>query len=166
MAGITINFFSLAKRSKQYLERLTDFKMKKILFTIFFVFVTNLLTQAQTYVYDGQGNMIAGSHIKSKPGSILTLKDSLTGNTFWLDANHINIYAINSIGDTLWKADPYKDSKIEAYRVSRPVIVNFELITSHWCYKGEKKTIWINYNNTQAGYVDLDSGTFHFCGQD
>jgi hypothetical protein len=140
--------------------------MKRIFFTIFLVFVITLLTQAQTYVYDGQGNLIAGSHIKSKPGSSLTLKDSLTGNTFLLDSNHINIYAFNSKGDTLWKADPYKDSKIEEYRVSRPVIVNFEFITSHWCYTGKKKTIWINYNNTQAGYVDLDSGKFHFCGQD
>jgi hypothetical protein len=142
--------------------------MKKILFFLTFTCLIFGVIQAQTYVYDGQGNIIGGSHIKCRPGNELKIMDSLNNNYYILDSSHIYITAYNKVGQKLWKTDPYKDSKIEEYRVTRPVIVNFEFITSHWCYGRDKskKSIWINYNNTQAGYIDLNSGKFHFCGQD
>jgi hypothetical protein len=141
-------------------------KLFKIVF-IFFICSYTFNAIGQTIIYDGKGNIIAGTHIKFRPGNEVKILDSLTNNYYVLDSSHIYITAYNKDGKELWKTDPYKDSKIEEYRVIRPVIVNFEFITSHWCYRNKlKKTIWINYNNTQAGYIDLNSGKFHFCGQD
>jgi len=142
--------------------------MKRIFFFVIIASLTFEVTQGQTYNYDGQGNIIGGSHIKFRPGNEVKILDSLTNNYYILDSSHIYITAYDKAGKILWKADPYIDSKLEEYRVTRPVIVNLKFITSHWCYHGDdpKKTIWINYNNTQAGYIDLNSGKFHFCGQD
>lgn len=138
--------------------------MKRIFIFLIFTCATILKTQAQTYVYDGQGNLIAGSHIKSKPGSTLVLKDSLTGNIFLLDSTHINIYAFNTKGDTLWKTDPWKDNKLEVYRVKRPVIVDFDFATNKWT--DNKEVIWIVYNNTQFGTINKEVGKFRWMGQD
>ena len=30
----------------------------------------------------------------------------------------------------------------------------------------EQKVIWITYNNTQYGFIDLEHGKYYFCGQD
>lgn len=142
--------------------------MKKILFFLILNCWTCEVIHAQTYVYDSQGNIVGGSHIIFSSKNEVKILDSATNNYYILDSSRIYITAYNKDGQKLWKTDPYKDSKIEEYRVTRPEIVNFNFITSHWCYGKEKskKSIWINYNNTQAGYIDLNSGKFHFCGQD
>jgi hypothetical protein len=70
-----------------------------------------------------------GTHIQTVPGKTVTLTDSLTSTHFILDSAHIFIYAICSGGDTLWKTDPWKDNNLEAYRVKRPVIVQFRYRT-------------------------------------
>jgi len=126
--------------------------------------VTIFLAQAQTYLYDGHGNLIGGTHNKSRPGSSLSIIDSITGNIFLLDSAHINIYAFNSKGDTLWSSDPWKDNKLEAYRVKRPVIVDFDFATNEWT--DNKEVIWIVYNNTQFGIINKESGEFIWFGQD
>lgn len=138
--------------------------MKKIFSLLIFICATSLAARAQTYIYDGHGNIIGGSHIHTKPGSVLTIKDSVTGNTFLLDSAHIHIYAFNAKGDTIWKTDPWKDNKIEVYRVKRPVIVQFYLANNKWT--DNKEVIGIVYNNTQFGIVNKETGKFTWLGQD
>ncbi len=138
--------------------------MKRIFLILIFTCAAIYWTQAQTYIYDGQGNLIAGSHIRTKPGSTIVLKDSLNGIKYLLDSMHINIYAINAKGDTLWKTDPWKDNKLEAYRVDRPIIVDFDFSTSK--RTDNKEVIWIVYNNTQFGTINKETGKFFFRGQD
>ncbi len=145
-------------------------KKIKIFLLLISICLISLNAIGQTYIYDGQGNIIGGSHMRYKPGNSVKLTDSLTNNYFLLDSSHVNITAFNKSGKEIWKTDPYKDSELPEYRTKRPVIVNFEFVTEHWCYgddlKKGTKTIWINYNNTQAGYINLDNGKFNFCGQD
>lgn len=138
--------------------------MKDIILLTIIVCITSFHANAQTYVYDSQGNLIAGSHILSKPGSVLKLKDSLSGNTFLLDSAHIHIYAFNANGDTLWKTDPWKDYKLEVYRTKRPVIVQFYFEKNK--RTSNKEVIWIVYNNTQFGNIDKKTGSFFWMGQD
>jgi len=87
--------------------------MKKIFSLLIFICATSLAARAQTYIYDGHGNIIGGSHIHTKPGSVLTIKDSVTGNTFLLDSAHIHIYAFNARGDTIWKLTPGRIIKLK-----------------------------------------------------
>jgi hypothetical protein len=143
--------------------------MKKILFALFICIISFHLS-GQVIYYDGHGNVIGGSHIRTKPGKPLILVDSLTNNRFVLDSAHIFITAYDKNGKILWKTDPFIDNSLEEYRTKRPFIVNFQFTVNHWCSKGNvedgTKVIWINYINTQAGYIETKSGKFHFCGQD
>jgi hypothetical protein len=97
------------------------------------------------------------------------LFDSTTGNIFVLDTKHVCISAFDKNGTILWKTDPHKDGNLANYRVANPKIVNFELGWTHecsWCgIPGNSRVIWIEYDNSQIGFLDLSSGKFHFCGQ-
>jgi len=106
--------------------------------------------------------IVADIPIKVQP--IITLKDSISGNIFVLDSFHINIYALNLKGDTLWKTDPWKDNGIQEYRVKRPVINYFKLGYTRWT--DYKEAILICYNNSQFGSVDKTTGKFFLEGQD
>jgi hypothetical protein len=139
--------------------------MKKVFIAFIFSLISFCMFSQTTVIYNSQGNVIGGSHIKSTSGKIIKLVDSVTKNYFILDANHIYITAFDRTGKKLWKTDPYKDSNMGEYRTKRPLIVNFEFSSDNWC-SGNTKVIWINYNNTQAGYIDLKTGKFSFCGQD
>jgi hypothetical protein len=119
------------------------------------------------WFYDGQGNVIGGSGKRVKVGSV-KLTDSLTNNYFIMDSTHIFISAYDQSGKLLWKTDPYKDSRIPEYRTNRPVIVHYYLgkgQDDNNIGKGSN-VIWITYNNTQFGYLNLRTGKYHWCGQD
>jgi hypothetical protein len=129
-------------------------------------------TSTSTYVYDGQGNIIGGSHIQTKPGKPVKIQDPATGNSYELDSEHIDITATDKTGKVLWKTDPWKDNKLDPYRMKRPFIVYFKLIDTASSSpagrykKGLKTVIAIAYMNTQFGYIEPDTGEFHFEGQD
>jgi hypothetical protein len=144
----------------------------KIIYTILLIccFSSVFAQHNQTVIiYDGNGNVIGGNHIKSRPPDQIILSDSLTKVKFVLDTSHVYITAYISSGNILWKTDPWKDNHIEVYRTNRPVIVNMQFgINPGYpdiAKKGEK-VIWIQYINTQAGFIDLKHGTFYFSGQD
>jgi len=141
----------------------------KIILTILLslIFVTGHSQQTTTIVYDGQGNIKSGSFIKTVPPKPVTLKDSTLNYTFVLDSTHINVTAYDSIGNILWKTDPYKDNKIEEYRTKRPIIVDILFGKSDHVDVSKKYTVlWIRYSNTQFGYLDLKTGKYRFEGQD
>jgi len=86
-----------------------------------------------------------------------TLTDTITGNKFIIDKERIFITTINKKGKVLWKTDPFVDSKLSEYRIKRPTIVYFELTPGF---------LNISYNNSQFGYIEIDTGKFIFAGQD
>jgi hypothetical protein len=97
------------------------------------------------------------------------LIDSSSGDILVLDANHITIGAFSKTGTPLWKTDPRINGEIAPYRIANPVIVYFALGWTHecsWCrIPGDAKVLWIEYDNSQIGFLDLKSGKFRFCGQ-
>jgi hypothetical protein len=150
---------------------------------LIFCFSSVFSQQIQTVtIFDGHGNLIGGSHIKSLPPHQMVLTDSSTNFKFVLDSAHIYVTAYNSVGDILWKTDPWKDNNIKIYRTKRPIIVNmvfgvnpgysdedlqFDTNTGYSdSAKKGKKVIWIQYINTQAGFIDLKTGAFHFMWQE
>ena len=124
----------------------------------------------QTYIYDGQGNIIGGSHILTLSGKSIKLIDSTTNNYFILDSTHTIIECFDTSGKSMWKTNPHKDNKLDNYRTDKPYIVYFEFTNDYWCAEGfvEKgqAVIAISYVNTQFGVVNLKTGEFRFCGQD
>jgi hypothetical protein len=141
----------------------------RIIYTFLFVLCFSSVFSQTTIIYDGNGNVISGTHIKTRPGNKVTLTDSATKNTFVLDAEHIFITAYDKVGGILWKTDPWKDAKVEVYRTNRPIIVNMTFdVNPGYPDKLEKgdRVIWIECINTQFGYIDLKTGKFYFMGQD
>ena len=136
-----------------------------ILLSLFFI--SGLSQKTTTIVYDGQGNIISGSFIKTVPPKPVILKDSVLNYTFVLDSSHINVTAYDSSGNILWKTDPYKDKKIQEYRSKRPIIVDIFFCNNQYrdTNKSEKR-ICITYNNTQFGYIIFQTGEYVPEGQD
>ena len=93
-----------------------------------------------------------------------TLTDKESGTRFVLDSSRIYIMALDKQGRKLWKTDPWKDNRIDSYRVDRPVIVSFELGESK--RDNHQEVIWISYSNTQFGTINKANGKFNFMGQD
>jgi len=123
--------------------------------------------QTTTIVYDGKGNIIRGSFIKTVPPNPVTLKDSVSNYTFVLDSSHIYVTAYDSSGNQIWKTDPYLDNHIPVYRTNRPIIVDIRLGKS--INNDPKKIysfVWIRYSNTQFGKLDFKTGKYWWGGQD
>lgn len=141
----------------------------RIVYTFLFLCCLSSAFAQTTIIYDGNGNVIGGTHIKTRPPQKVRLVDSSTNNAFVLDSTHVYITAYNKTGGVLWKTDPWKDNKIEVYRTNRPIIVDMMFGADPGYFdkskKGEK-VIWIRYINTQFGFIDLKTGKFYFEGQD
>ena len=97
------------------------------------------------------------------------LIDSISGIIFLLDTTHITISAFDKNGTIVWKTDPWKHSNLAIYRTTRPVIAYFALGRTDecsWCkIPIDASVLWIEYDNSQIGFLDLKSGKFQFCGQ-
>lgn len=141
----------------------------KVLFFIFFASISSFCF-GQTYVYNSDENIIAGSHISTTPGEPIKITDRNTKMFFVLDSTHTTIEAFNESGEFIWKTNPHTDNKLSTYRTNKPYIVYFDLTDDYWCAEGfvEKGTpvIAISYVNTQFGVLKLETGEFRFCGQD
>lgn len=147
--------------------------MKSVVLSIFIsmLFLKGLAqSRTTTVIYDGQGNVVGGSHIRIPYRMPVTLTDSSSGKIFTLDSSHIIVCGIDKNGNVLWKTDPWKDNNIEIYRTARPVIVDFTLAMTDERFSRMVPTgttvLWIVYINTQFGFLDLKNGKFFFCGQD
>jgi len=122
------------------------------------------------WIYDGQGNVVGGTKIKKGHQTAVTLTDSITNNYFLLDSSHITITAFDKSNKRFWKTDPYEDNSIMEYRTKRPIIISYSFGLSPDYFSEEikpgLKVIWITYNNTQFGFIDIRNGKYYFCGQD
>jgi hypothetical protein len=125
---------------------------------------------ANFWIYDSQGNVVGGSQMKIRPNTSIKLVDSLTNNYFILDSTHIFVTAYDKTDKLIWRTDPYKNNLIKEYRTKRPIIINYRFGKSPDYFpnkiKEGLKVIWITYNNTQFGFIDILTGKYYYCGQD
>jgi hypothetical protein len=145
--------------------------MKTSLILIAMLFYQTAFCQSTTtIVYDANGNIISGSFIKTVPPYPGLLTDSVSHYSFTLDSSHIYVTAYDSLHKQLWKTDPYPDNKITPYRTKRPVIVNIFIGDSKLQIDSpdvkNRKVLWIQYSNTQFGYLELLTGKYDWMGQD
>ena len=132
-----------------------------------------LASNITTWEYNMNGEVIGGSLFnkgKPKKPRKISLFDSLTNNKYVLDKKYIMITAYNNKKKIIWKTDPYLDNRILPYRTNRPRIISFKFGKTPDYYvnkvKSGKTVLWITYNNTQYGFIDLVTGEYYFCGQD
>ncbi len=111
----------------------------------------------------GQNEYVGYSKLKNSLKS-QTIIDTKTGTKFTLDSTQIFVDAFDKKGKLIWRTDPWKDKKLKEYRVKRPIIIQFKFANNKWTF--HKKAIWIVYNNTQFGTINLLSGKFTWLGQD
>jgi hypothetical protein len=101
----------------------------------------------------------------------MVLVDRLTKISYFLDSDGRHITAIDPAGKLLWRADPFVDSKLDSYRYSHPIILDFEFVDKSWwkihSYLGRAdEFLYVGFNSTQFGVVRKSSGKFVFFGQD
>ena len=138
----------------------------------------------------GQKTVTYVAHVtlSGKPREF-TLIDKSNGTKYTLDSTRIFITAINTAGKQLWKTDSWKDSKLDTYRVERPVVARFLfgnyyygdsiIYVNKWKQKNiqakeiqsnrdkyTREVLWVVYNNTQFGILNRATGAFEFHGQD
>lgn len=139
-------------------------KLPALLFAILLT-SSSVIAQSQQYVAvavrDVNGVYINGILDKEFP---YVLVDSLTGVEYILNAKRNMIRAIDSNDKLLWETDPRNDANVMAYRVEDPVIISLSLQRHEWT--NNEEVIDISYNNSQFGYLNKETGKFHFEGQD
>ena len=88
------------------------------------------------------------------------LVDPKTRISYYLESDGRHVSAISPDGKILWHRDPFNDAGLWPYRVSKPVITNFNLA------RDAKQGIAIVFNSSQFGWMDFAKGSFEFGGQD
>lgn len=121
---------------------------------LFFGIGLPVISKGQTITY--VGHYLEKDNIKHD-----TLVDKINGTKFIIDKQRIYVSAVNKSGKLLWRTDPASDNKLEEYRTKRPIIIFFSFNSEQG-----KQVIEIQYNNSQAGYLDKETGKFYFRGQD
>jgi hypothetical protein len=123
------------------------------------------------WVNDLNGHTIWDSRAKSKEGKQVIIIDSITNNYYVLDSTHTTITAYDNSKQIIWKTNPRKDNHLPEYRRPNPVITYYQIREfpnnrfGTLIKKGEK-VIFIDYSNSQFGFLDLKTGKFTCEGQD
>jgi hypothetical protein len=98
-----------------------------------------------------------------------TFNDTNSGISFQVESDGRHITAIDSVGKTLWRRDPFADAHLEFYRTKTPKIIYIgkgnNRSEEYWAKEG-KKVIGITFNSSQFGELDIKTGDFFFGGQD
>jgi hypothetical protein len=104
------------------------------------------------------------------------LRDDDNGITYEVEADGRHVGATDGYGALLWYRDPFADAHLEYYRTDKPQIVGFAIHkrkpSEDWTFvekvmrkKGVSAYIGIRFNSSQAGFMDVTTGDFHFTGQ-
>lgn len=122
-------------------------------------------TNDSAWINDFKGNTVWNSRSQSLEGKPIILTDTLTKNYYVLDSSHSKITAFNSSREFIWETNPYKEGKITDYRYKIPTVYNLHIGPNKRQGNGET-VLHVSYNNSQFGYIELNSGKFIFSGQD
>lgn len=114
--------------------------------------------------------------ISAKP---LVFKDPRNSITFYVESDGRHLAAIDPNGKLLWVRNPFEDAKLCPYRSPWPVIYRISTIDSpHYETEGRLATrfkesgmdeshqfIFIEFDSSQMGILDVSTGSFMFGGQ-
>ena len=161
--------------------------MKKLTFFVL-MYLPVIANSQYSWFYDMDGNVINGSYYDFGPGKTILLHDFRTKRDFIVDCTHTLISSYDSNGKLLWATDPWRDNSIPEYRTKRPFIIyiRFRYINPNdWTFnrfqmwnakslndyfptqiRTNVMVLSIVYNNTQFGWISLETGKFLWGGQD
>jgi hypothetical protein len=145
---------------------------------------TNVTSKYNPNIYVYLHNSVSGSnwimsygpHMQHAITLPYIFKDVDTGITFEVEADGRHVSATDMYGALLWYRDPFADAHMEYYRTINPQIVSFTVYkrkpSDDWTFvervlskKGVSAYIAIGFNSSQAGFMDMTTGDFHFTGQ-
>ena len=94
----------------------------------------------------------------------IRVTDKVTGFIYELQSDRRTIIAKKPDGEILWKINPFKDAGLEPYRVAHPFIYYFGRSSNTSNLKGP--VLGITFTSSQFGDIELQTGKFHWRGQD
>jgi hypothetical protein len=94
----------------------------------------------------------------------IQVTDKETGIVYEVQSDRRTITATKPDGTLVWKVNPFVDAKLEPYRVKHPIICYFGKTNNNSNLKGP--VLGIAFNSSQFGDIELESGKFHWGGQD
>jgi hypothetical protein len=106
-----------------------------------------------------------------EPGKPLSYRDPRSGISFYVESDGRHLAALSPDGVLLWLRNPFEDSKMCPYRSARPIIVAIEPSSPAGdaelarIFKRKVRGIFVRFDSSQFGAVDIDSGDFFFMGQ-
>ena len=94
----------------------------------------------------------------------IRVTDKETGIVYEVQSDRRTISATKQDGTMIWKVNPFVDAKLEPYRVKHPFIGYFGKNLNQSNIK--EPVLGISFNSSQFGVIELESGKFHFSGND
>lgn len=92
--------------------------------------------------------------------------DQQTGVTYSVGRDGRHVTARASDGRVIWKRNPFKDAKMEAYRVSQPRVNFIGEADRPWLTEKMGSYIEIAFDSSQFGIMNAKTGDFRCLGQD
>lgn len=99
-------------------------------------------------------------------------KEKESGVVFYVESDSRHVAAIDPRGKLLWNRDPFVDAKLKPYRNQHPVIVLIGppvewMLKGPWIEKSKAtRFVRINFDSSQFGILNAETGDFIFLGQD
>jgi len=93
----------------------------------------------------------------------IRVTDQVTGLIYEVQTDRRTVTARKPDGKILWKVNPFEDAKMEPYRFKYPFITHMGKMETR-AINGP--VLIIGFNSSQYGPIELDTGNFHFWGQD
>jgi hypothetical protein len=133
------------------------------------------------------GVMIFGPAIPPVPP--ITYRDAQSGVIFYVESDGRHVAALDQRGKLLWVRNPFVDSNMCPYRSAHPFIISLEDARGGWqtpdynasirdmiidaIKRGTKATppekaarfVFLRFNSSQMGYLNIGTGDFFFAGQ-
>ena len=125
------------------------------------------------------------------PRAVSSYSDPETGNIFTVNSDGRHVSAKNANGQLLWISNPFVDTNMCPYRTIHPYIsrigaaydgrftpaqivqqlikisdLNPKSIVWRTRPKSDDRFVWVTFNSSQRGYVNIRNGYFYFMGQD
>lgn len=94
----------------------------------------------------------------------IRVTDKETGIVYEVRNDRRTITATKPDGTVIWKVNPFVDAKLKPYRFKHPFIVYFGMTLNQSNIK--EPVLGIGFNSSQFGDIELESGKFHFGGND
>ena len=94
----------------------------------------------------------------------IQVTDKETGIVYEVQSDRRTITATKQDGTIVWKINPFVDAKLEPYRFKYPYINYFG--KTHNNANLKEPVLGIAFNSSQFGDIELESGKFHWGGQD